>query len=396
MDFKTVKSLDVNNKVILLRADLNVPRQGNRVTETSRISRLKPTIQYLHEKGARVLIISHFGRPNGAFDPDMSLKFLTPTLEEEWGLPVRFCSECVGETAQNIARATKAGDIVLMENIRFNKLEKQNDPEFSKALASLGDIYVNDAFSVSHRCHSSTSGICEYLPSVAGLLMEEELNALSRALEKPEKPVLAVTGGSKISSKLGVLENLIEKVDFLVLGGGMANTFLYAKGVNMGSSLCEKDMKDTATDIMNKAEKIGCEIILPLDVVVTKELKKDTSYETVDVNAIPADQMAIDIGEKTISYICEKIEKSKTVVWNGPMGVFEIKPFDHGTNMVANCVTKQTAANECVSIAGGGDTVAALENANAIEGFSYISTAGGAFLEWLEGKELPGVIALRK
>lgn len=396
MNFNRLNDFDIKNKVILLRADLNVPKQNNVVTDTTRIDRLKPTIEYLHKNGAKVLIISHYGRPEGAQNPEMSMAFLTGVLEEQWGIPVKFSPQCIGESAKSIAEDAQEGDVILLENVRFHKGEKANDAEFAKSLADLGDIYVNDAFSASHRAHASTSGITKFIPSAAGLLMEEELTALNKALGTPIKPVLAVTGGSKISTKLGVLEHLIEKVDYLVLGGGMANTFLYAKGVSMGKSLCEKDMKDTALAIMNKAEKIGCEIILPEDVVVVSELKQGAEYDVVDVNNIPDNKMAIDVGEQTVAYISDKIHKSKTVVWNGPLGVFEIKPFDHGTNQVARVVAECTKAGNCTSIAGGGDTVAALENADCAASFSYISTAGGAFLEWLEGKELPGVAPLIK
>jgi len=396
MDFNKLKDFNINGKTILLRADLNVPKYNNKVTDTTRIDRLRPTIEYLNKHGAKVLILSHYGRPEGEENPEMSLAFLAPVLEKQWNIPVKFSPQCTGEVAKDIAAKANNGDVILMENVRFHKGEKSNDMQFAKELASLGDLYVNDAFSASHRAHASTAGIAQYLPSAAGLLMEEELSALTKALETPEKPLLAVTGGSKIATKLGVLENLIEKVDFLVLGGGMANTFLYAKGISMGKSLCEKDMKDTALCIMEKAEKIGCEIILPKDVIVVSELKQDAEHKSVSVDNIPDDRMAIDIGEQSITYICEKIEQSKTIVWNGPLGVFEIKPFDNGTNQVANAVAQHTNSGDCISIAGGGDTVAALENAGSIDNFSYISTAGGAFLEWLEGKDLPGVMPLIK
>ncbi len=396
MNFKSVKSLDINNKTIILRADLNVPRQNNTVSDTTRIDRLKPTIDYLRKNGAKTLILSHFGRPDGEQNPEMSLAFLTPVLERQWQTTVSFSPQCIGEVTKDIAQATKPGDVVLLENVRFHKGEKANNPEFAKELASLGDIYVNDAFSASHRAHASTEGIAHHIPAAAGLLMEEELTALQNALETPNRPVMAVAGGSKISTKLGVLENLIEKVDYLVLGGGMANTFLYANGISMGRSLCEKDMVDTARDIMDKAKKIGCEIILPKDVIAVKELKENAEHITTDITNIPDDHMAIDIGKESIANLESIISKCKTVVWNGPMGVFEIKPFDNGTNKVAECVAKQTQNGNCTSVAGGGDTVAALENAKATKDFSYISTAGGAFLEWLEGKDLPGVLALKQ
>lgn len=396
MNFQSIKSLDINGKTILLRADLNVPKQGNAVTDTTRIDRLKPTIDYLHEQGAKTLILSHFGRPEGEQNPEMSLAFLTSVLEKQWKKPVSFSPQCIDETAGSASENAKAGDIILLENVRFHKEEKANDPEFAKKLASLGDIYVNDAFSASHRAHASTEGIAHHLPAAAGLLMEEELNALQNALETPEKPVMAVAGGSKISTKLAVLENLIEKVDYLVLGGGMANTFLYAQGIDLGKSLCEKDMAEKAKEILEKAEKVGCEIVLPKDVITVKELKEHAEHETRKTDDIPNDQMAIDIGEESISNLKDIISKCKTVVWNGPMGVFEIAPFDNGTNKVAEYVAQQTQNGNCTSVAGGGDTVAALENAKAAHKFSYISTAGGAFLEWLEGKDLPGVMALKE
>lgn len=394
MKFQTLKDLDLKNKTILMRADLNVPRQNNTITDTTRIDRLKPTIDFLRNAGAKILILSHFGRPEGERNPQMSLVFLTQTLEECWNAPVSFCPDCIGENAENTAKNAKAGDIIILENVRFHKGEKDNDPEFAASLAKLADIYVNDAFSVSHRAHASTQGITRHLPSAAGLLMEQELNALSAALNTPKKPVLAVAGGSKISTKLGVLKNLVQRVDYLVLGGGMANTFLNAKGKNMGRSLCEKDMAETAKEIINTAKAHGCEIIIPKDVVVAKELKKNAEHQTVSVENIPEDSMAIDIGSNTANYIEDKIKQCKTIVWNGPMGVFEIPPFDTGTNTIARAVASHTKNTDCISVAGGGDTISALENAGCVDDFSYISTAGGAFLEWLEGKELPGVAAL--
>lgn len=392
MDFKTLRDFDLKDKTILMRADLNVPKQDNVVTDTARIDRLKPTIDYLRENGAKILILSHFGRPDGAHKPQMSLAFLTSILKKQWNAPVTFSQHCIGEHAQDAAQNTKSGEITLLENVRFHPEEKKNDPAFAAELAKLADIYVNDSFSVSHRAHASTEGLAHLLPCAAGMLMEEELNALNSALEAPEKPVLAVAGGSKISTKLDVLTNLIEKVDYLVLGGGMANTFLYAQGHNLGKSLCEKDMADTARDIMKKAESIGCEIILPRDVVTVTDLKENAEHKTVSVTKIDENAMAIDVGPQSIAYITEKVNASKTVVWNGPLGVFEIKPFDNGTNEIAKAVAKTST----ISVAGGGDTVAALDNAGVIKNFSYISTAGGAFLQWLEGKDLPGVAALTK
>lgn len=395
MTFQTIRDLDLKGKTVLLRADLNVPKQNHTVTDTTRIDRLKPTIDCLREKGAKILILSHFGRPEGEQNPEMSLAFLTPVLEKCWDTEVNFCPDCIGDVAKYASKSLENGQIMLMENVRFYKGEEQNDPEFTAKLAELGDIYVNDAFSAAHRAHASTEGLAHLLPSAAGLLMEEELNALQKALGAPEKPVLAVAGGSKISSKLNVLKNLVEKVDYLVLGGGMANTFLFAQGHDLGKSLCEKDMVEEAKAILAKAEKIGCKIILPIDVIAVTALKENAPSKTVLASAIPADHMAIDIGEQSIKFLQDTIAKCKTIVWNGPMGVFEIKPFDNGTNEVAKAAAAATKAGKLASIAGGGDTVAALENAGAASDFTYISTAGGAFLEWLEGKPLPGVDALK-
>lgn len=396
MNLKTLRDLDLNGKTVLLRADLNVPVNDKAVTDTMRIDRLKPTVQYLHEHNAKIIIVSHYGRPMGNVVPELSMEFLVPVLEKRWDKTVKFSKHTIGPKAHEAISSSGPEDIVLLENVRFHQAEKANTDEFSSRLAELADYYVNDAFSTSHRPHSSILGITNFLPSVAGMLMEEELGALTRALTTPKKPLLAVAGGSKISTKLDVLENLIEKVDYLVLGGGMANTFLYANGYAMRKSLCERDMQTTARDIMTKALKIGCKIILPVDVVVVKELKEYADHMIVDIDDMPDDHMAIDIGPKTIELISGYVKKSKTVVWNGPLGVFEMKPFDNGTNEIAKLVAKQTHANECASIAGGGDTVAALENAECSDDFSYVSTAGGAFLEWLEGKELPGITPLLK
>lgn len=396
MNFKTLKDLDLNGKTVLLRADLNVPVSDKAITDSMRIDRLKPTIQYLHENNAKIVIVSHYGRPKGKVVPELSMEFLVPILEKRWGHPVKFSKHTIGEEAKKFINASEPEDIILLENVRYHQAEKANTDEFSSRLAELADYYVNDAFSTSHRPHASMVGITKHLPSVAGMLMEEELGALTRALTTPKKPLLAVTGGSKISTKLDVLENLTEKVDFLVLGGGMANTFLYAKGYSMKNSLCERDMEVTAQDIMTKAVKVGCKIILPLDVVVVKDLKPYADHMIVDVDDIPEGYMAIDVGPKTIELISDTVKKSKTVVWNGPLGVFEMEPFDNGTNEIAKLVAERSLTDECASIAGGGDTVAALENAGCADDFSYISTAGGAFLEWLEGKELPGITPLLK
>ncbi|MCB1650603.1 MAG: phosphoglycerate kinase [Alphaproteobacteria bacterium] len=394
MNFHTLKDLQLKGKRVLLRADLNVPAQRSKVTDTTRIDRLKPTIDYLRAAGAKVLILSHFGRPEGEQNPEMSLAFMLPTLEECWQTSVRFAPDCIGEKARQAAESLQDGEILLLENVRFHKGEKANDPAFIKELASLGDIYVNDAFSAAHRAHASTEGLARILPSAAGLLMEKELKALDAALENPQRPVAAITGGSKISSKLNVLNNLINKVDYLILGGGMANTFMNAKGINVGASLCEHDMAEEARTIMKNAGKHGCEIILPIDCVTVKELRIDAPHKIVPANEIPADEMAIDIGPQSINSISKKLQSCKTLLWNGPMGVFEIKPFDTGTNALAREAARLTKENGLVSVAGGGDTTAALENAGCSDQFTYISTAGGAFLEWLEGKTLPGIAAL--
>ena len=396
MNFKTLEDLDINGKTVLLRADLNVPMKNNTVTDTMRIDRLKPTIDYLLKCNAKIIILSHYGRPPGKRVFDMSMGFIAPVLQTRWNVPVSFSPDTIGCHVKESIAQLPPKSIVLLENARFHKEEKANDDNFAKELSKLADIYVNDAFSTSHRAHASMVGITEYLPCAAGLLLQQELEALDHALGNPEKPLLAVAGGSKISTKLGVLKNLIEKVDYLVLGGGMANTFLYAKGVNMGKSLCEKDMAKTAKEIMAKAEEVGCEIILPTDVVITEELKDNAYSSVVDIDSIPKNAMAVDIGPKSVALIKKRLGKAKTVVWNGPLGVFEMKPFDNGTNVIAKAVARRTKNGNCSSIAGGGDTVAALENAGCQQDFSYISTAGGAFLEWLEGKELPAIMPLLK
>lgn len=393
-DFKTLRDFDFAGKTVLLRADLNVPAKGGKITDTTRIDRLKPTIDHLRRHGACTLILSHFGRPKGGPDPEFSLAFLAPALEKSWGVPVAFAADCIGETAEKAAASLKDGGFVLLENLRFHEGEEENDPAFVRALSAPGDIYINDAFSAAHRAHASTEGLAHVLPAGAGLLMEAELNALGAALEKPARPVVAVVGGAKISTKLAVLENLVSKVDVLVLGGGMANTFVFASGGDVGKSLCEKDMAEQARAIMAAAKKTGCEILLPADCVAVAELKEDAPSGVFPSDAVPADRMAVDCGPRALEAVFSRFESAKTVLWNGPLGVFEIRPFDTGTAAAARKAAELTKAGRLVSVAGGGDTVAALEAAGAAEGFSYVSTAGGAFLEWLEGKPLPGVAAL--
>lgn len=394
MNFNTLGDLNFNGKKVLLRADLNVPAQRGKVTDTTRIDRLKPTIDFLVEKGAKILLLSHFGRPEGEQNPEMSLAFLLPTLQECWGHEVSFAPSCIGDDAKKLVYTLQNGEIALLENLRFHKGEKKNDPEFCKQLAELGDIYVNDAFSASHRAHASTEGLAHLLPTAAGRLMEAELNALSAALEEPEKPVAAIVGGSKISTKLSVLKNLVEKTDFLILGGAMANTFVYAQGGQVGASMCESDMAEEANNILAYAQSKDCEIILPKDCICVETIKPDAEFKVTSSNDIPDNLRAIDIGPKSIKALETILQSCKTVLWNGPLGVFEIKPFDRGTNDLAHIVAKLTNSGNIKSIAGGGDTTAALENAGCIQDFSYISTAGGAFLEWLQGETLPGVAAL--
>lgn len=394
MSFQTIRDINVKGKVVLLRADLNVPAKDGKVTDTTRIDRLKETIDYLSSHGARILVMSHFGRPKGGPDAEFSLAFLVPVLKKQWGHDVQFADDCIGTPAVTLAGALKDGEIGLLENVRFHDGEEKNDPAFVQSLSELGDIFVNDAFSSAHRAHASTEGLAHVMPTVAGLLMEAELNALNAALENPQRPVVAIVGGAKISSKLSVLENLVRKCDVLFLGGGMANTFLYAQGVEVGKSLCERDMAEEARKIMGVAKESGCEIVLPSDRVILKEFGENAPHSIVETGDMPADQEAVDIGPKSVDLLRDRLKNAKTVLWNGPLGVFEVKPFDKGTNDAAKVVAEFTAQNGLVSVAGGGDTVSALEHAGVVDQFSYVSTAGGAFLEWMEGKVLPGVAAL--
>ena len=396
MPFQTLKNLDLTHRTVLLRADLNVPAKDGQVTDFTRIDRLKDTVTYLKEHGAKIVVLSHFGRPKGERDTAYSLSFLPHILAERWGLPVAFSNDCIGSEAQAAASALKDGEALLLENLRFHKGEEKNDPAFAKELAKLGDLFVNDAFSAAHRAHASTEGLAHLMPTAAGFLMEAELTALSNALESPRKPVMAIVGGAKISTKLALLNNLVKKVDMLALGGGMANTFLFAKGVEVGKSLCEKDMTAEAREIMKTAEAHGCEIILPIDRVIVKEFGENVPCEIISADDMPADREAVDIGPGTVSALEDILLECKTVLWNGPMGVFEVKPFDQGTNALAQAVAALTKSKKLISVAGGGDTVSALENAGVAADFTYVSTAGGAFLEWLEGKTLPGVAALEE
>jgi phosphoglycerate kinase len=393
--YKSVKDMDVANKVVLLRADLNVPvdDQGN-VTEYGRIDGLKPTIDYLVDNKAKVLILSHFGRPKGEVHSTYSMAFLPEILGQRWGHPVGFAGDCTGVAARQMADDIQPGQIALFENVRFDPGEEANDPEFAQALAALGDLFVHDAFSTAHRAHASSEGIAHYLPGCAGFMMAAELDALNTALENPERPVAALVGGAKVSSKLSVLQNLVYKVDHLILGGGMANTFLAAQGERLGNSKVETDMLDEARTIMGKAEAAGCEIVLPLDHRIARTLDNEAEVQIVERGAIPDDMQAFDLGDASIASIKECMAQSSIILWNGPLGVFEVAPFDTATNTVAAYVGELTHNAQLVSIAGGGDTQAALAHAGVSAYFSYISSAGGAFLEWLEGKNLPGIEAI--
>ncbi|MBT3788850.1 MAG: phosphoglycerate kinase [Alphaproteobacteria bacterium] len=394
-DFNTLDDFDVNDKRVMVRADLNVPMRDGEITDFTRIDRLVPTLAELSQRGAKVIILSHFGRPKGQNVPEMSLESVAQPLADKLGIAVDFAENCIGDSASDAVNAMAGGDVVLLENLRFHAGEEQNDKAFAEALAANADIYVNDAFSCAHRAHASTEALARLIPSGAGRGMEAELKALTSALETPERPVAAVVGGAKVSTKLDLLGNLIKKVDVLVIGGGMANTFLHARGIDVGNSLCEADLADTARKIDEAAKAAGCEIVLPDDVVVAKEFKANAENQTVAADKVPSDTMILDVGPAAAQALADRLSSCKTLVWNGPLGAFEIPPFNAGTNSVANAAAELTSAGKLVSVAGGGDTVAALAQAGAGDKFTYLSAAGGAFLEWLEGKDLPGVAALK-
>ncbi|WP_123195143.1 phosphoglycerate kinase [Pannonibacter phragmitetus] len=396
MSFKTIGDIqEPAGKRALVRVDLNVPMKDGKITDDTRIRAVAPTIRELSDKGAKVILLAHFGRPKGEVVAEMSLAPVAPAVAAVIGRPVAFCADCIGEAAAGAVAAMQDGDVLLLENTRFHKDEEKNGADFTAALATNGDLYVNDAFSAAHRAHASTEGLARLLPAYAGRSMQAELEALGAALGAPKRPVLAVVGGAKVSSKIDLLENLVTRVDMLVIGGGMANTFLAAKGVNVGKSLCEHDLAPTALKIMAAAEKAGCEIVLPVDAVVAREFKAGAANETVSLDAIPADAMMLDVGAASIETVKAKIDGASTLVWNGPLGAFEIEPFDKATVAAAQHAASRTKDGKLLSVAGGGDTVAALNHASAAGDFSYVSTAGGAFLEWLEGKDLPGVTALQ-
>jgi len=393
MSWKTLDDMDLAGKRVLVRVDINVPVDKGVVTDATRIERIKPTITDILDKGGKPMLIAHFGRPKGKVVPDMSLRVTVPALEQALGRKVRLIETLDG--AENLTEEARAADVLLLENIRFHPGEESNDPDLAQRLAALGDVYCNDAFSAAHRAHASTTALAHLLPSCAGRLMQAELQALEAALGAPKRPVMAVVGGAKVSTKLDLLGNLVEKVDCLVIGGGMANTFLAAIGLDVGKSLCEHDMAATAREIMLKAGAAGCEILLPADVVVAREFAERAAHEVTGAHACPSDAMILDAGPQAVARIIAAIDAAKTLIWNGPLGAFEIAPFDTATNAAAKHAAGRSRDGALISVAGGGDTVAALNKAGAAEDFTYISTAGGAFLEWMEGKDLPGVAALK-
>jgi phosphoglycerate kinase len=392
--FRTLDDVDVKGKRVLLRVDLNVPMENGRITDGTRLERVAPTIVEMSGKGGKVILLSHLGRPKGR-DPKESLKPVAEALAQVIGKPITFADDCVGEVAETAVATMKDGDILCLENTRFHKEEEKNDPAFVAQLAKLGDIWVNDAFSAAHRAHASTEGLGHVLPAYAGRTMEAELEALGKALETPTKPVIAIVGGAKVSTKIDLLENLVRKVDALVIGGGMANTFLHAQGVPIGKSLAERDLAATALRIVEKAEAANCAIILPVDAVVAFHFEANSPSHAYGLDAIPPDGMILDVGPLSVERIRAAIDDAATLVWNGPLGAFELPPFDHGTVLAAKHAARRTKAGKLVSVAGGGDTVAALKHAGVAHDFTYVSTAGGAFLEWLEGKPLPGVEVLK-
>ena len=392
--FRTLDDLYPAGRRVLVRVDFNVPMNDGRVTDATRIERALPTIRTLAERGAKVILLSHFGRPKGERRPELSLAPVAAALEAALGAPVAFAADCIGAPAEAAVADLPEGGVLLLENLRFHAGEEANDETFAAALAALGDLYVDDAFSAAHRAHASVEALARRLPAAAGRLMQAELEHLAEALEDPKRPLAALVGGAKISTKLQLLGNLVERADLLIIGGGMANTFLAAAGVDVGRSLCEHDMADTAREIMAKAQAQACDIVLPTDALVATALEPGTASETVSVKAVTAGQMILDVGPATAEHLARRLEDCRSLVWNGPLGCFEVPPFDQGTNAVARAAARLTGEGRLLSVAGGGDTVAALVHAGVLEDFTYVSTAGGAFLEWLEGRTLPGVAAL--
>ncbi len=394
--FRTLDDLDPAGRRVLVRVDFNVPMQDGEVMDATRIERAATTLRELLEKGGRVIAISHFGRPKGRREPSMSLAPIAPVLARVLGMDVAFAEDCIGEPAARVVSALGDGRIALLENLRFHAGEERNDPAFADALAALGEVYVNDAFSCSHRAHASVTGLPERLPAYAGRLLEAEIAALEKALGGAQRPAAALIGGAKVSTKLAVLEHLLPRIDLLILGGGMANTFLAARGVDVGKSLCEHEMLDTARQIVARARESGTELLLPVDAVVATEFRDHAETRTVPVTGVAAEEMILDIGPETVRRIGERLARCRTLLWNGPLGAFEVPPFERGTVEVARRAAELTERGRLETVAGGGDTVAALARAGVLERFSYVSTAGGAFLEWLEGRTLPGIAALEK
>lgn len=397
MRFKTLDHLEPAGKRVLVRVDLNVPVKHGRVTDTTRIERAVPTIRELRERGGRVVLLSHFGRPKGKRDPGLSLRPVVPALAEALGgAEVAFAEDCIGAEAERVVAALPDGGVALLENLRFHPGEESDDTGFARELAALGDLYVNDAFSAAHRAHASVSALARLLPAAAGRLMQEELQHLERVLETPERPLVAITGGAKVSTKFELIGSLTAKVDVLAIGGGMANTFLAALGHEVGTSLCERDAGEAARDALERAKARSCEVVLPVDVVVAERLAEGGDNQVVPADRVPADRMILDLGPETAERISRRLEQARSLVWNGPLGCFETPPFDAATNAVARKAAELTQAGRLLSVAGGGDTVAALAHAGVLQRFSYVSSAGGAFLEWLEGKPLPGIAALEE
>jgi len=394
MDWKSLDDMDLRGRVVLVRVDINVPMEAGRVTDATRIEKIAPTVRDILAAGGKPVLLAHFGRPKGKPVPEMSLAPLVPELARALGVAVSFAEDCIGGPAKRAVQALAPGDVLLLENTRFHEGEEKNDPQLAASMAALGEVYVNDAFSAAHRAHASTEGIAHLLPAAAGRLMQAELTALEAALGNPQRPLAAVVGGAKVSTKLDLLGNLVAKVDHLIIGGGMANTFLVAQGIEVGRSLAERDMAETARAILAKAADKGCAVHLPTDIVVAREFAAGAASEVLPVAACPMDAMILDAGPATVAEIARTFEACRTLIWNGPLGAFEIAPFDAATNAAAQKAAELTRAGKLVSVAGGGDTVAALNKAGAADDFSYVSTAGGAFLEWMEGKELPGVQAL--